>query len=205
MSILNNEYMIISVIGSHAGENEEEIFRRKINDIDSSGKTFWLIKSWQAKPDMVQEICRHAEDKNKNVYCIFIEASTFGGAVPTKQASSAQYYSSDNSGWLEIPDNISPVTGKIDRSAYALIFDNLKMYDGNIDLWDYADFFNQSNPVKISQGASTLCATRQDMRDIQNKIKSRFRRIVAIGKLCKPFGVWLAEKQTYNQSLERDA
>ena len=187
------KFVVISVIGPHAGENESEIFDRKINDIKVSGITFWLIKSYRAKPDMVQTICSHAKKERENVLCFFIEPSSAGGSVPTKTSSFAQMFSSDMIRWSEFPVGISPVTGKIDSNAYALVFNELKLKNGVIDLWSYADFLNPLKPLKIMQGASTLCAIRKNMSKMpsQEKIKSRFRRIVAVGKLCSPYGVWL--------------
>jgi len=190
---LEAKFVIISVIGPHAGENESQIFNRKINDIEISGKTFWLIKSRKAKPDMVQTICLQAKKENKEVFCIFIEPSSVGRSVPTKISNSAKMFSFDKQKWFEIPKNISPVTGKIDNSAYALIFNELMLEKGIIDLWKYANFFDPLQPIKIVRGASTVCAIKKDMRKVSSKekIKSRFRQIVAIGKLCFPYGVWL--------------
>jgi len=56
--MIDSKYLIISVIGPHAGETENTIFKRKIEDINNVGKTFWLIKSHLSKPDMVQQFCR---------------------------------------------------------------------------------------------------------------------------------------------------
>jgi len=187
------KFVVISVMGSHASENEDEIFDRKIDDIEVSRRTFWLIKSYKAKPDMVQTISSQANMNGENVHCIFIEPSSAGGSVPTKSSNPAKMYSSDKLRWSEFPKGISPVTGKIDGNAYALVFNELKLVDSVIDLWDYADFFNPSKPLKIMQGASTLCAIKKDMSKIpfRERIKSRFRRIVAVGKLCSPYGVWV--------------
>jgi len=190
-NILNEKYIVISVMGPHAGESEDKIFKRKIEDINRIGKTFWLIKSYQAKPDMVQRICENAKTENKNVFCVFINASSVGGATPTKIASSAKSYSKDRITWNNLPMKLSPVTGKIDRNTYALILNYLDLLNDKIDLWYYAHFFNQEQPLKILQGGSTLCAIKKDMSNYNNKIKSRYREIIAIGKLCEPFCVWL--------------
>ncbi|MEK6828019.1 MAG: hypothetical protein AABX78_01595 [Nanoarchaeota archaeon] len=69
--------------------------------------------------------------------------------------------------------------------------DKLELSKDNIDLWNYADFFNQDKPIKIFQGASTLCAIKKTIEDTDKHIKSHIREIVAIGRLCYPCGVWL--------------
>jgi len=189
--IPESDYYVISVMGPHAGESEQEIFNRKIEDTYKIGKTFWLMRSWQAKPLMVQSICREAETKNNSVFSIFVAPSSVGGATPTKTSEAAQHYSKDGNKWKELPAGLTPVTGKIGSNAYALIFNELKLAQGNINLWQYADFFKQDKPIKIAQGASTLCAVKKDMSRHKDKIKSNYRKIVAIGKLCEPYCAWL--------------
>lgn len=189
--LLNMKYLIISIMGPHAGESESEIFERKINDTEKIGKTFWLMRSRQAKPLMVQSICKEAQSTDNNVFAIFIESSSKGGAMPTSSAHTALSYSSNGKDWDDLPKGLSPVTGKIDSGAYALIFDKLELSNGNIDLWQYADFSKQDFPIKIMQGASTLCAIKKEIATGSGKIKSRFRKIIAVGKLCPPFGVWI--------------
>jgi hypothetical protein len=60
-------YRLLSVIGSHAGEEMNVIFNKKIEDMTKVGKTFWLIKSYMAKPPIVQEIFK----MEQNSYLIF--------------------------------------------------------------------------------------------------------------------------------------
>ena len=186
------KYIVISVMGAHAGESEDEIFRRKIGDIKQIGHTFWLIKSFQAKPIMIQQFCQTAKKENLEVYCNFIEASSSKGATPTKEASCAKSYSADREKWEDFPKGLSPVTGKIDRSAYALVFNQLKVvYAKRIDLWYYANYFKQDHPVRIFQGGSTLCGVKKDMKIHKDRIKAHIRKVVALGRLCPPFCVWL--------------
>ena len=191
MPMQNSKYAIISVMGPHAGEGENEIFKRKMSDIEVVGRTFWLIKSHKAKPNMVQAICEQAQKEGHNVPCIFIQPSA--GSTPTKTSDSAKKFSADNLVWSVLPSGLSPVTGKIDSRAYALIFNRLQLKQGDLDLWDYANFFKPSQPLKIMQGGSTLCALRKDTSSLPDteKIKSRFRRIVAVGNMQEPYAVWL--------------
>jgi len=180
-------------MGPHAGEGEIEIFKRIILDVENIGRTYWLYKSHKAKPDMVQMICKHAHTEGLNVPCIFVEPSLPGGSIPTKTSDGAKLFSADNQSWTALSDELTPVTGKIDKGAYALVFDKLNMEKGQIDLWDYVDFFKPSKPLRIMQGGSTLCALRQQNSEIpdSDRIISRYRNIIAIGTLCKPYSVWL--------------
>ena len=54
---LSSTQCIISVMGDHAGEGVVDIFNRKIEDITKINRTFWLIKSPKAKPQLVQKMC----------------------------------------------------------------------------------------------------------------------------------------------------
>lgn len=188
----NNQYCLLSVMGPHAGETPEVIFERKINDIKNIGKTFWLIKSYRSKPNMVQDICSTALSKKQtSIPCYFISPSSPLGAVPTKASLPARQYSTDSLGWTDLPQHMSPVTGAINSNASALVFSALKIEQSVIDLAQYADYFSQDKPLQIKQGASTVCAIQKDMTKHPDTIKSRFRNIVAIGVLYKPYCVWL--------------
>ena len=189
-NFLKRNYVIFSVIGTHAGESRQEIFRRKIEDIDKVGHTFWLFKSNQAKPNIVQDFCKRAKRKNGNVFCFFIEPSIPGGARATMINASAESYSADNKKWSILPEELSSVTGEINRGAYALIFDSLREVGGEINLWKYADFLTEK-AIKIRLGNSTLCAVRKNTAEEIDKMKSPNRKIIAIAKLHEPYCVWL--------------
>ncbi|MCD6226864.1 hypothetical protein J7J90_00005 [Candidatus Micrarchaeota archaeon] len=187
--ILGNKYLIISVLGHHAGESESEIFRRKKEEIKEVGKSFWLIKSFKARTEHIQDICKIASDENQDVYCVFIQASQKNGAQPTKNNSVAVKFSPDNLNWFDIPRGIK-VTGKIDKNTTALVLETLEFInkeDVLIDLWNYSYFLNNHQPIKIMQGASTILCVRK----YNIGMKSRYRKIIAIAKLKEPFAVWL--------------
>lgn len=178
---------VLSVMGDHAGEKTVDIFHRKAADIQRIGKTFWLIRSPKAKPEHVQRACGIVGS-----YVIFIEPSTRGGARPTTTEHIAVEYSEDSKTWQKLPEGLSPVTGKIDKNAYALVFDQIEMCDSELlDLWDYGDFSDSSKPVRFIIGASTVCAIREETQLKPEGMKSRYRRIIAIGKLARPYGVYL--------------
>ncbi len=54
---MKEKYIILSVIGTSAGEKIEGILKRKIDDINKIGFTFWVYKSNQASPKTVQNFC----------------------------------------------------------------------------------------------------------------------------------------------------
>ena len=187
-----HDFAVISVMGPHAGEGTGTIFKRKADDTRNVGKTFWLVRSYKAKPPTVQSICTIAAGKAMKVHCLFVEPSSQGGAVPTKSCSAACAYSVDGSTWLSLPRGLGPVTGLMKAGACALVFDELVLKEQTtVDLWDYADFCEPRSPVIIRQGASTICAVRKDMSSHPKRMKANVRCLVAVGRLARPYAVWL--------------
>ena len=186
------EYSVVSVMGPHAGEDSDTIFARKIADIRNAGRTFWVIRSHKAKPDMIQTIGSAIRDRSGESLCAFLAPSSPGGAVPTKTSSVATQYSADRSAWQALPSGISPVTGQMTRSTCALVFDQLCLRESAVvDLWQYADFFNPEQAVKIRQGASTAGVVGKDTSTHPDRMKSHIRQVIATGRLVEPFAVWL--------------
>jgi hypothetical protein len=77
-------------------------------------------------------------------------------------------------------------------STCALVFDQLYLQEAVVvDLWQYADFFNPAEPVKIRRGASTIGVVRVDTTTHVARMKSHLRQVIAVGRLVEPFAVWL--------------
>lgn len=191
--VLDCKYLVLSVSGAHAGETEEGIFDRKIDDVQRIGKTFWLNRSQKARPDMVQSLCHQTKKTGSGCYCVFMEPSSKGGALPATSKEVAKSFSKDGLIWYNFPRGLGLVTGKIGRGAQALVLDQLEPVKpiSHINLWDYADFTSESSPLKIIRGVSTVCAVKKDMCGHKDKMVSNRRRIVAVGRICDPFCVYL--------------
>lgn len=178
---------IVSVMGDHAGESAEVIFNRKKADIDRTGKTFWLMRSPKARPAHVHGICATAQ-----AYTIFVAPATKGGARPTIEENSAKEYSGDGVLWHRLPNGLSPVTGKLDTGATALVFDLITTdVSGILDLWSYGELSDNNKPLRFILGCSTVCAARMDTKSHPDRMKSRYREIVAVARLAQPYCVWL--------------
>lgn len=178
---------VISVMGAHAGEAVDAIFGRKAVDCQVAGRTFWVAKSPKARPEQVQALCGpHCG------FVIFVEPATPGGARPTTEARRATLYSADRITWHPLPQGIGPVTGQMDDATAALVFDQLATnVDGVLDLWDYADAAAQDSPLKFTLGRSTVCAVRKEMSRHPNRMKSRHRQVIAVGRLVAPYCAWV--------------
>ncbi len=186
------KYNVFSVMGPHAGEDPDTIFTRKIADVKNVGRTFWVVHSHKAKPDMIQSVGATVCDSSGEPLCAFLAPSSPGGAVPTKTASAAVEYSADRREWIPMPHGMTTVTGKMTPSTCALVFDQLWLLTSAfVDLWQYADFFDPKQPVIIRQGASTLGVIRKDTSSHPNRMKSHLRQVIAVGRLAHPYAVWL--------------
>ena len=174
-------------MGDHAGEGVDAIFRRKATDIERTAKTFWLMKSPKARPAQVQALC-----KKIPAYTIFVEPATRGGARPTTREDAAREYSEDGQVWYRLPEGVGPVTGKIDTGAAALVFDMMTTdVSGTLDLWEYGELSETPKPLRFVLGCSTVCSVRKDTKSHPEKMKSRYRGIVAVARLADPFCVWV--------------
>jgi hypothetical protein len=104
----------------------------------------------------------------------------------------AAEYSDDGTLWRHLPQGLGPVTGKLDTRATALVFDMMTTdVSGTMDLWNYADALDTHKPLKFTLGCSTVCAIRKDMKLDPEKMKSRYRGIVAIARLANPYCAWV--------------
>ncbi len=146
--IIQNPYIIISIIGSHAGEDLDQIFLRKQEDIEKTGKTYWMIQSHKAKTQQVQDLCKKASSENLPVYCLFVEPSQKGGAKPTLHDKVVTAISSNNQNWEDVGEGVK-ITGKISKNSTALVLDKLEVLSDSIpfDLWEYSEF-KTKNPIK---------------------------------------------------------
>jgi hypothetical protein len=171
---------VLSVIGWHGDESPEDIVARKADDIANAGRTLWVIRSWKAKADAVQAFGRTYP--GAAVY--FIE----GGTSPAGTSQAAIQMSEDRQIWKPLPKDIGKVTGKV-AGATALVLDRLAPCDGTtIDLWQFAEYLGNV-PLRFMQGASTACVV--PATDKSPGMKSRYRRVLAIGRLSRPFAVYL--------------
>ena len=176
----------MSVVGTHAGETLAQILDRKREEIKKAGKTFWLYKSHSAKPSAVQKL---ANSNPKETVCLFIHPSTDGGAKPTKHKERLEEFSSDGLSWQEVPEGIL-VTGD-HKGTFALVLKDIEPVEEMIDTWDYSSFADPSKPLKTRLGDSTLPVIKKSSENHPEKMKSNIRKVVAVAKLTKPFGVWL--------------
>jgi hypothetical protein len=88
-------------------------------------------------------------------YTIFVEPATKGSARPTTTEDAAKEYSDDQVLWHRLPEDLSPVTGKLDAGATALVFDMMTTdVSGTLDLWEYGELSETPKPLRFVLGSS---------------------------------------------------
>ena len=115
-------------------------------------------------------------------------------ARPTNTASRAVECSVDRVTWTPLDARLSPVTGLLSSGAYAFVLRSLTLVDEPIDVWAYAVCgavcgAAQCEPVRFRLGASTLCVEECDTSACVGRMKSRMRRVCAVGELVNT--VWV--------------
>jgi hypothetical protein len=184
----NGNYFVISVMGPYAGESEKSIFIRKMKEIEANGYTLWHHQSYQAKPNMVQELGKSA--KGSPIKLILTSTGSRKRGEDTKKHTQAKRYSVEKGGTLSpIP---APIYVEIGTRPWALVIKNLELVNQRINLWDYSDYFTKGAFIS-KQGGSTICAIKQSSREDPKKMKSNVRDIVAIADVIEPFSVWLSK------------
>lgn len=183
--MLSADRVVLSVMGPHANEDESAIFARKISDIAATGQTLWLCQSPPARPDRAQAFFKDSGE------ILFLAPATTGGARPTTSAEQMTEFSTDKSRWEAIPA-MSPVTGRRIASAYAFVLESLVLCEASasVDLWQYAAGIGD-DPVRFKLGVSTLLARKCDTSEQEGRLKSRMRRVIAVGRLVEPYAVWV--------------
>lgn len=188
-SICDNKYLIVSIVGTHANEEVEEIIKRKQQEIITAGKSFWLIISNEAKVEQIQKMCKEALNEGITPYCIFINSKQSNGVKATKTNDLALSYSVDDKNYLKIPEGIK-VTGKIQKNTTGMVFENIiTIPNKTINLTNFLNYNSQNKKVKLGLGRSSMCILKTKTSDfLENK---NSREIVAIAKLKEPYAVKL--------------
>lgn len=162
--------LILTIIGSHAQEDINTIFNRKIEDIDLYGFTYWTFHSYKLDVNDVHNI--------KPKYCLFLAPKS--NCKPTLSNSEAKFFSVDKQKWEDI--SIKNVTGKM--PAKSLVLKSINFIE---DLININDFRFNDEEIKFRIGASTILVKKDSL----NNINKNNRKIVAIAELKFPYCVWV--------------
>lgn len=159
---MNN--IVLSLVGPHAQESLLDIFKRKINDCEVVGYTFWLYRSFRCTKELYNQF------KPKEVW--FVLGATKNSAKQTKLANKAMGYY-ENGVWNHFDPNLSPVTGKLTSNTTAFKIKHFEFLKETINFNEFEDVVS-NKPVKFSQ----FCSTKIAKYSPQNSfLKQRLRTI----------------------------
>ena len=181
-NILKSKVFIICVIGPHASETLEDIMKRKIMDINKFGFCFWICRSYAINPEIMSNISSNSRDSP--LYMIFIKTAGNGLGKDTKISDRASFFKKhDDSIWSKIPNEMSPVTGRM--PCFGFCFEELKLINNKVKIClnDYVEMDN--TPIKIHIGKSTLGIKKRENDIGLNGIdkKSNQREIIGYAKI----------------------
>jgi len=71
--------------------------------------------------------------------------------------------------------------------GHALVLDKIEIVNEQIDLWDFEE--QSGMPLRFYPNACSICCRKAGIK--QSSPKSHIRRLIAIGRLCSPFSVWV--------------
>ena len=178
------DYLIVSSAGQHAQEDWHTITERKQRDIaTNAGHTIWLTNSLATRVEIVQQFCKDRDVR----YVLFVAKGKKSGLKGPPTDDPAKLYSADQKKWLPVPNELSPVTGKITRATTGFWFDALEETTSEVTL-DLDCFANAKDGLPLSRftnvdSAYTVRRTRP--------LSGDGYRLLAIGRLTTPFAVWL--------------
>ncbi|GHT20691.1 hypothetical protein FACS189419_00240 [Planctomycetales bacterium] len=108
--------IVFMKVGTHSGENFDSIIKRKIQEIENTGMSFWGYGGWTCHPTkQVQPFAKEVVQKQGEIY-LLMETIESGHSVQKL----SKEYSEDKKNWKPIPKGIS-VTG----SNYAIVLDEI--------------------------------------------------------------------------------
>jgi hypothetical protein len=124
---LQARYLVLSSVGSHAGENWSTIVARKRVDIANARHSIWVVNSHAVRADALQAFCTEHDAR----YVIFLSRRPHGqvnAGPPT--ADRAQFYSEDGKTWLRLHRALSHVTGRLNVGTTGFWLDALEEMQG---------------------------------------------------------------------------
>lgn len=181
---LKADHVLLSNAGAHAGEELDEIIGRKHGDIDRLGHSIWVLNSNKGTPDKVQDFCRRTGAE----FVLFVEPVTPNRG--TVKADPATQFSSNEGDWQKIGSKLSPVTGFIRRNTTGLWLKAIeKVHPATgINFTDYKDYADEEKPVRFYPSDNAIPAKRISPVNSATKLRS----LIAVGRLQKPYAVWLS-------------
>lgn len=181
---------ILALGVNNPGYPLQAIFSFKQEDVQKLGFTIYRINSSKATVDMVQQFGKGME----RLPLIILEPTSDFGDGPQHINSSAKFYSSDSRQILPIPERMNRVRGTLGSNTCGLTLSGFRRITAeyHLNLLRYEDFSKPGSAIDFEQWSAAACAVKSE-RQISGGMQTFLRKILAVGWVCSPFGVWLYE------------
>lgn len=176
-------------VGTHAGETLESIIRRKTEEIEKAGVSFWGYGGNTCHPEsMVQPFARSFQERGKPVYLCMEEMDSRHWGVSAR----ADEYSINGITWEIIPEAINVI-----GSRYALVIQELGRADFDLRLDKTRVAIGNSMGrlgQKYIQGRvdkACLEVIEANKNEGSETAKKAIQHIGLVAKLAPPFAVYV--------------
>ncbi|MFH1982976.1 MAG: hypothetical protein ABIL58_14135 [Pseudomonadota bacterium] len=179
--------LIFMKVGVHDGEPFEEILKRKRQEIEKAGVSFWGYGGGTCHPThQVQPFAKLKIEEGSNIYLIMEEIHS------NHQATSkvASHYSRNGIDWEPIPDGI-----EVRGSRYAIVLDEIQDGDLDIDLNSYTVGYGKSRGKiaadYIKGRVDKACIERMGAQASIKPIPKSLRKATHFGQIVDPYAVFV--------------
>ncbi len=179
-------------VGTHAGESLDSIIRRKTEEIERAGVSFWGYGGNTCHPEsMVQPFARLYQDRGKPVYLCMEPMESNHWSVSAR----ADEYSVNGITWEVVPEAINVI-----GSRYALVIKELQKadFDLRLDATRVAlgNSMGRSGQKYIQGRVDKACLEVVDTTGYEEAargegIKLPIQHIGLVAKLAFPFAVYV--------------
>ncbi|MBA2679383.1 MAG: hypothetical protein H0U76_13415 [Ktedonobacteraceae bacterium] len=179
-------------VGTHAGESLDSIIRRKTEEIERAGVSFWGYGGNTCHPEsMVQPFARSYHDRGKPVYLCMEPMESNHWSVSAR----ADEYSVNGITWEVMPEAINVI-----GSRYALVIKELQKADFDLRLDEtrvaLGNSMGRSGQKYIQGRVDKAClevveATGHEKAARVEGIKMPIQHIGLVAQLASPFAVYV--------------
>jgi hypothetical protein len=179
-AVIVDPAVVVMKVGSHAQEELRAIVRRKRDELNQTGRTWWGYGGSACNP--LKQVQPFSRDNRTSVSVVFLPTRS----RPQNRATPAAHWSADGVSWSPVPKGIS-VTG----SKYALVLSDLVEVNDSIDLAHYCVGIGPSEGRLANQYLRFQC-DKACVRRARITEDSDIRQVVLYGRLASPWAVLLS-------------
>jgi hypothetical protein len=170
---------VVMKVGFHADEEWETVIERKRAEIAFTGRSFWGYGGSACHPTRQVQPFARREGSEISVAMLWTKSR------PLSPSLTAREMSVDGDQWEPLPPGI-----KTTGSKWALILDQLDACEETINIGEYEVGVGPraGNPLSgYLRGQSDKGCVRRTATPMESDL----RRVVAVGRLCSPWAVFL--------------